>query len=115
MPIQSFRDLHVWQKSMNLIPDVYAVANRLPAIERFALSDQLRRAAVSIASNIAEGSRRGTRPDFRQFCRIAQGSAAEVETQLLIVEQLYQQDIEKELSLILDIQKMLTMLIRSLS
>lgn len=115
MSIESFRDLHVWQKSMDLIPGVYQVAHKLPGIERFALADQLRRACVSIASNIAEGSRRFTRTDFRHFCHIAKGSAAEVETQLLIAERLYKIDINNQLQLTIDIQKMLTALIRSLS
>ena len=68
---------------------VYQITRQLPQHELYALSSQLSRAAISIPSNIAEGSKRGTTKDFMQFLRIANGSAAEVETQLLLVKELY--------------------------
>lgn len=117
MALNSFKELHVWQRSMDLVDLVYDdVTARLPITERYALADQLRRAAVSIPSNIAEGSKRGTRADFRQFCRIALGSAAEVETQLLIVQRRYSHiQTDRSLNEVLDIQKMLTKLVASLA
>lgn len=74
--------LTVWGKSMELCEMVYEVTKKLPPDERFGLTSQLRRAAVSIPSNIAEGSQRKTEKDFANFLNIAQGSAVEVETQL---------------------------------
>ena len=80
--IQSFRDLHVWQKAMALAKSVYCVVKYLPREETYGLSDQMRRAAVSIPSNIAEGQARQTKKEFLQFLWIARGSSAELETQL---------------------------------
>ncbi len=111
MAIDSFKGLIVWQKSMTLVQHIYRITKALPASERFGISSQLQRAAVSIPSNIAEGSKRSSRADFRQFCKIALGSAAEVETQLLIVKQVYPDvTVNTELQLISEIQKMLTSL-----
>ena len=79
--IKSFRDLHVWQKAMALAKSVYCVVKYLPREETYGLSDQMRRAAVSIPSNIAEGQARQTKKEL-QFLWIARGSSAELETQL---------------------------------
>ena len=79
---QSFRDLTVWQRSMDLVEHVYTISNRFPGDERFGLTAQIRRAAVSVPSNIAEGSRRKKRNVFRNYLRIALGSQAEIEVQL---------------------------------
>lgn len=101
---------------MDLVELVYEITKSLPPVERFGLSSQLQRAAVSIPSNIAEGSKRSTRADFRQFCKIALGSAAEVETQLLIIDRLYPTiAISEALSLVLETQKMLTSLQKNLA
>ena len=80
--IKSFRDLLVWQKAMALAKSVYCVVKYLPREETYGLSDQMRRAAVSIPSNIAEGQARQTKKEFLQFLWIARGSSAELETQL---------------------------------
>ena len=85
--MQSHRDLEVWKLAMRLVVAIYDLAKKLPPEERYALSDQLRRAAVSIPANIAEGYARNTPADFRRFLLIAAGSTAEVQTQLLIAEQ----------------------------
>ncbi|HEY2805110.1 MAG TPA: four helix bundle protein [Gemmatimonadales bacterium] len=77
--MQRFRDLLVWQKSRELTKRVYELTRNFPASERFGLVSQLRRAAVSIMSNIAEGSRRLTPRDYAHFLNIAEGSAAEIE------------------------------------
>jgi four helix bundle protein len=85
---QSHKDLIVWQKSIALVTLVYELTKTFPKDELFGLTSQMRRAAVSIPSNIAEGRNRGTRKDFRQFILVAFGSANELETQLLIAENL---------------------------
>ncbi len=82
----SFRDLDVWQLGMDLVVEVYKLCNVLPPEERFALTDQLRRAAISVPSNVAEGFSRNSPKEFRHFLQIASGSRAEVQTQLLIAE-----------------------------
>ena len=88
-PTNSFRDLVVWRKSIALAKETYCVTKKLPKHETFGLSSQLQRSAVSISSNIAEGSKRGSKRDFLQFLRIANGSAAELETQLVILSEVY--------------------------
>ena len=91
-----YRDLIVWQKAMLLTEASYSVANALPVIERFGLSAQLRRASVSIPSNIAEGHERRSRAEYRRFISIACGSLAELETQLDLASRLHA--VEKELT-----------------
>ena len=82
---QSFRDLIVWQRAISLTLAIYKLTEAFPPSERYGLTDQLRRAAVSIASNIAEGYGRSTRGEYLQFLGHARGSNCEVETQLVIV------------------------------
>jgi four helix bundle protein len=79
---QAFQDLTVWQRAMELTVAIYGLTKRFPKEEVYGLSSQLRRAAVSIASNIAEGRGRGTDGEFKQFLSIAQGSTYEIHTQL---------------------------------
>lgn len=100
MANSSFKDLVVWQKSVALVEEYYRVVNQLPKHELYSLSDQLRRSAISIPSNIAEGSKRNNQKEFRHFCGIARGSAAELETQIIIVQKLYR-NIEVDVSLAL--------------
>lgn len=83
-----YKDLIVWQKSMELARIIYRLTSRFPRDEVFGLTNQIRRAVVSIPSNIAEGFGRGSDREFIHFLRIAKGSAAEVETQILISEDL---------------------------
>ena len=85
---KSFKDLIVWQKSMELAASVYALVKFLPKEETYALSDQIRRAAVSIPSNIAEGNGRASRTDYLRFLYISNGSCNELETQLIIAAEL---------------------------
>lgn len=75
--VSNFKKLVVWQKSMILVIQCYGVPKQLPKHEAYALGDQIRRCAVLIPSNIAEGSKRHNTKEFHQFCEIAQGSAAE--------------------------------------
>jgi four helix bundle protein len=86
--VRNYRDLTVWQRAMELVKEVYIVTGEFPSSEKFGLVSQLRRAAVSIPSNIAEGQGRRSRGEFVQFLGHARGSLFEVETQLLIAAQL---------------------------
>ena len=85
---KSFRELKVWKKAVDLALLVYEITAQFPKQETYGLSSQMQRASVSIASNIAEGSARGTRRDFRQFVKLAEGSNCELQTQLLIARRL---------------------------
>jgi four helix bundle protein len=85
---QNYRDLIAWQKAMDLVTSVYAVTADFPSDERFGLMSQVRRAVVSVPSNIAEGQGRRTRGEFVQFLSVAHGSLREVETQILIAVRL---------------------------
>jgi len=84
----AYTDLKVWKKSIELSILVYRFTGSFPREELYGLVSQMRRASVSIASNIAEGSARGTRRDFRQFVKLAEGSNCELQTQLLIAREL---------------------------
>jgi len=86
--VRSYRDLTAWQRGMDLVVEVYKLTRCFPREEIYGLVNQLRRAAVSIPSNIAEGQGRGAGKEFVHFLRIARGSAQEVETQLVIAERL---------------------------
>lgn len=93
--IKSYKDLLVWQKSMNLVEAAYELTEKFPQSEIYGITNQLRRAAVSIPSNIAEGFSRGHRQEYAQFVHIAFGSGAELETQLAIAKRLRFAQIEK--------------------
>jgi len=84
----SFKDLEVWQEAVNLTDTVYRQTRSFPQEELFALTNQIRRAVVSVPSNIAEGSGRRSNTEFLQFLSIANGSLREVETQLIIAERI---------------------------
>lgn len=113
--IESFKDLSVWRKAMDLVAETYKIADQLPKHELYALGDQLRRSAVSIPSNIAEGSKRHNTKEFYQFIGIARGSAAELETQILLVERLHGSiETSEALSMLDEVQKMLTRLTQAL-
>ncbi len=88
MTIRSYKDLRVWQISMDLVESVYGLAQTFPAGERYGLVGQIQRAAVSIPSNIAEGHARQHRKEYMQHLSIAQASLAELETQLEIARRL---------------------------
>lgn len=89
MQNQGYQSLSVWQKAMELAREVYALTESLPKKEQFALCDQMRRAAISVPSNIAEGFRRGSKRDYAHFVSIAHGSLSELETQILLAKDLY--------------------------
>jgi len=114
MAIQTYKELIVWQKSMDLTSLVYQTTKKLPKDELYSMTNQMRRAAVSIPSNIAEGQARHSTKEFIQFLRIAQGSKAELETQLLLclkIGYLIDSDTKEIMNLLQEIGKMLTALI----
>ena len=104
-----FKDLEIWKRSRKFCSDIYQITSQFPDSEKFGLTNQLRRASVSIPSNIAEGSSRKSNKDFSRFLQIAIGSAYEIETQLLIASDL-QFISEKELDyLISELQEIIKM------
>ena len=115
--INDYKDLLVWKKSMNLVIDVYDTTRQLPKDEIYGISNQMRRAAVSIPSNIAEGYGRQTPKSYVHFLTVARGSIYELETQLLICKKIHQissETIKDLLTTISEIKKMLTTLINRL-
>lgn len=115
--VSSHRQLIVWQKSMTLVSLVYRASGHFPQEEKFGLTSQMRRAAVSIPSNIAEGRARNSRKDFVQFLHIALGSLAELETQLDISESLSylkKADYTEVVEIATEVRKMLIAMILSL-
>ncbi len=109
--------LDVWQLSMDLVTEVYRLTEKFPAAEQYGLTAQLRRAAVSIASNIAEGAARSTKREFANFLHIAQGSMSELDTQIEIALRLgyvTANALPQVLEHMQRIDKMLTGLIKSL-
>lgn len=100
--IKTFKDLKVWQKGMELVKEIYNITGTFPKDEQYGLTSQMRRAAISIPSNIAEGFRRRYAKEHKQFLSIALGSAAELETQVLIAKDLGYIKDESYLSEIID-------------
>ena len=114
----SYKDLIVWQKSVRLVKLIYALTRNFPSDEQFGIISQMRRAAVSIPSNIAEGQARRTTPDFIRFLSNSEGSVAELETQLIISLELEfcATDEAREIFELLDeIRRMLNALRRTLT
>ncbi len=114
----SYRDLDVWKKSINLVVLIYKQTELFPKNELYGLTSQIRRAAVSIPSNIAEGYYRSHRKEYAQFIRIAFASGGELETQLTLAEKLdfISSENHKAIELLLsDVMKMLNKLIMSLT
>ena len=113
----NYKELVVWQKSMDLVIEVYDLITKLPSNEKYELSSQMRRAAVSIPSNIAEGHGRNSSQEFCHFLGIARGSACELETQLLVAKKvlyLSEDDVQKANSLIDEVIRMITAMIKKI-
>ena len=111
MEVLDYKELIVWQKSMDLVSEVYKLVRKLPKEETYALSDQIRRSAISIPSNIAEGNARDSTKEYAYFLSVARGSIAELETQLFLCERigyLESSDLKITFDLITEIRKMLT-------
>lgn len=115
--ITSYKDLIVWQRAMELVKAIYKLTENFPKSEIYGLTSQMRRAAVSIPSNIAEGKMRGTRKDYRHFLLNAYGSGAELETQIEIAKQLCfgrNVDFNESSELLEEVMKMLNALTKNL-
>ena len=115
--INSFRDLIVWQKSMQLVVGIYEITKKMPSEEKYGLTNQLRRAVVSVPSNIAEGWGRKSRGHYVQFLRIASGSLCETNTQLELAVRLsyfQEKDVVTLKGQLLEMEKMLRSLISKL-
>ena len=115
--VRSYRELVIWQRAMELVKLIYRLMSRFPTYERYGLADQMRRAAVSVPSNIAEGQARQHTGEFRHFLYIALGSLAELETQALIahdVAYLTGDELSETEALIGEIRRMIYGLIRNL-
>ena len=118
MKTSDYKELQVWQKAMDLVVEIYKISKLLPKEEVYGISDQLRRSAVSIPSNIAEGQSRNSAKEFIQFLSIARGSLAELETQLLIcikVNMLSEDNITEAQNIITEIGKMIKGLMNKLN
>src|SRR5512135_3019269 len=114
---QSYKDLVAWQKSMDLVVEIYRATEEFPKHELYGLTNQVRRAAVSVPSNIAEGQAHFSKQEFRHFLRHARGSLAEMETQLLIARRLNylsQPPTERIISAVSEVGRILNGLIASL-
>lgn len=114
MGFNNYKHLLIWQKSMDLVEETYRLIKLLPQEETYALANQMRRAAVSIPSNIAEGQARKSKKDFIKFLLISVGSKSELETQLLIccrLNYLTESQIHKALMLCDEVSKMIYTLI----
>ena len=108
MPIKSYKELVVWQKSIDLVDEIYLITRQFLKSEIFALASQMQRAAVAIPSNIPEGFGRRHPKEFLQFLSIAFGSAPELETQIIIAKRQYAgADCLKAENFLLEVQKML--------
>lgn len=117
MLVKSYKELIVWQKSMNLVKEIYLLTEKFPNEELYGLVSQMRRAAVSIPSNIAEGYLRKHRKEFIQFLSVASGSAAELETQILICKSLSKFNtlhFSQSESLLTEVMKMLYVMIEKI-
>lgn len=116
--IQGYRELIVWQKSKQLAISIYELTEKFPREEIYGITSQMRRCAISIPSNIAEGRMRGTKKDFLSFLRIAYGSGAELETQLEISKEIFKKtkaDYSSVESLLEETMKMLNVMIRKMN
>lgn len=112
--MKNYKELDVWRKSMDLVKDVYHKTEEITTEERFGLISQIKRSAISIPSNIAEGFMRGHTKEFVRFLYIARGSLAELETQLILTQEIYKLEVNEMETEIVEIGKMLNGLIKSL-
>jgi four helix bundle protein len=116
--MHNFRELKIWNSGMNLVKHTYQITSAFPMEEKFGLSSQMNRSAVSIPSNIAEGSSRSSNKDFNRFLEIAIGSSFELETQLLLAKELgfvSNQKFAKTITQLNELQKMIVGFKKSIS
>jgi four helix bundle protein len=107
---RSYKDLEVWQVSLELVKDIYEITGKFPSPERFGLTQQIRRAAVSIPSNIAEGQFRNSSKEFKQFLSVALGSAAELDTQLILAREINYLSPEEAVIILHTLERVMKML-----
>jgi len=113
--IQSFKDLIVWQKAIELVKEIYKITNCLPSEEHLILRRQMRRSAISIPSNIAEGYARRKTGEYLRFLCISDGSAGELETQIIIAKKIYSNlNFQNAEILLQEIRKMLAKIIKKI-
>lgn len=103
----NFRELKIWKDSIEIVKSIYLLTSELPDDEKFGLKSQLQRCAVSVPSNIAEGSGRSTNKDFRNFLNISLSSSYELETQLIIVNELFKIEIVELIEKLHEVQRMI--------
>lgn len=103
----NFRELKIWQESMKIVKSVYSLTSNLPSDERFGLVSQINRCSISIPSNIAEGSGRTSNKEFIHFLNISISSSFELETQLILANDLFNSDSEEIIEKINELQKMI--------
>jgi len=118
MTVRNYRELIVWQKAMDLVKEIYQITSRFPREEVYGLTSQMRRAAVSVPSNIAEGQGRKSTKEFLHHLSIAHGSLREIETQILIAERLdyiSNEQVEPLMQQAADVGRLLNALYNSLS
>lgn len=111
----SYQDLKIWQLSIDFVLKIYQLTTKLPKQELYVLTSQMRRAVISIPSNIAEGQGKKSRKDFIRFLNIAHGFATELETQIILINKLYNLEINTYLNDLITIKKMINGLINKLS
>lgn len=111
----NFRELNIWKNGMEILKATYLISNELPKEEKFGLVSQIQRCSVSIPSNIAEGSGRSTVKDFERFISIGLSSSYELETQLILVNDLFKIETDKLIEDINELQRMIIGFKRSLS
>lgn len=115
--VRSFKELIVWQRAIELVTALYELTQKFPKEEIYGITSQLRRSAVSVPSNIAEGKCRGSKKDFLRFLNIAYGSGAELETQIELAKRLPKTkgfDFKQTEGLLTEVMKMLNVMIRKL-
>ncbi len=101
--IKTFRDLRIWQEGIKLVKGIYQLTKKFPKDEKYGLTTQMRRASVSVPSNVAEGFRRNYKKEFKQFLNIALSSLAELETQIVISKELNYINVSQEEPFLKDI------------
>jgi four helix bundle protein len=111
----NFKDLKIWQEAMKVVKSTYLLSAQLPSDERFGLISQINRCAVSIPSNIAEGSGRTTDKDFLNFINFSLSSSFELETQLILANDLFNLDVEELIIKINELQRMIVGFKKSIS
>lgn len=103
----NFRELKIWKDSIEIVKSIYLLTSELPDDEKFGLKSQLQRCAVSVPSNIAEGSGRSTNKEFRNFLNMSLSSSYELETQLIIVNELFHLEISEIIEKLHEVQRMI--------